>query len=965
MANVHINVLIKRLNNFSQQTLGEAAQLCVAQGAAEIQVEHYLLKAMQSPSSDIPTIFRHFGIDAAAFQKGIQQSLERTRSNQSTRPDFSPMLSHWFEDAWNIASLQFGHRNIRSGTLLISLLINPIRYGEDAYMDVVNELPIDALKNNFADIVADSSESDRAQKKSADAELRASDSALSQYTIDFTGRAREGKIDPVFCRDREIRQIIDILGRRRKNNPIAVGEAGVGKTAVVEGLALKIVEGDVPASLADVELYGLDMGLLQAGASVKGEFENRLKQVIEEVQSSPKPIILFIDEAHTLIGAGGAAGGSDAANLLKPALARGELKTIAATTWSEYKKYFEKDPALARRFQLVKLDEPTSDQAVTIIRGLRSAYENSHGVYVTDAGVIAAAELSARYITGRQLPDKAIDVLDTACARVKLSLDTKPRPIDDCERRVATLQRQVDSMQRDIAAGADSNVEKNSATITELQAEIADLNAQAETLNGRWENEQATVQRILELRRALNAANDAAAADEQEASAEVDAAADDAPEADAPEVDASEVDDVVVIDDPEAAAEELKKLRAELVVLQGDEPLIHYEVGPEEIGSVIADWTGIPLGKMIRDEASTVLELGDRLRERIKGQDHAIEAIHRRVQAAKTGLNNPDAPMGVFLLVGPSGVGKTETGLAVADTLFGGERSMVTINMSEFQEKHTVSRLIGSPPGYVGFGEGGVLTEAVRQRPYTVVLLDETEKADLEVMNLFYQVFDKGTLSDGEGREIDFKNTVIFLTSNLGSEAITSYLQNAFTPPEDEEEAKDWTPPDIGVDDIVAHIRPLLSQHFKPALLARMQIVPYLPISADALEGIVRLKLNKLVKQLKDNQDIAFSYTNTIVKAVQGRCTETEVGARAVDHIINDSLLPQISMELLQQMGDGVQPEAVHVDLVDGEFIFAYNEAATAAKQAAKEADEKAEQQVQKQDDESGDKPAEDAAEAA
>lgn len=955
MANTDIRVLIKRLNNFSKQALGEAAQLCVAQGAAEIQIEHYLLKALQSPSSDIPVILRHFGIDAGAFQKGIQHSLERTRGKSSTRPDFSPLLGSWFEDAWNIASLQFGHGNIRSASLLMSLLINPIRYGEDAYMDVLDNLPIDQLKNNLDDILVDSSESERAQRKTDDAEMRASDSALGQYTIDFTARAREGKIDPVFCRDREIRQIIDILGRRRKNNPIAVGEAGVGKTAVVEGLALKIVEGDVPESLLDVELYGLDMGLLQAGASVKGEFENRLKQVIEEVQSSPKPIILFIDEAHTLIGAGGAAGGSDAANLLKPALARGELKTIAATTWSEYKKYFEKDPALARRFQLVKLDEPTPEQAVTIIRGLRPMYEDAHGVYVRDAGVHAAAEFSARFITGRQLPDKAIDVLDTACARVKLSLDTKPRPLDDIERQVATMQRQVDSLQRDISSGADDTVAKNTALIEELQAEISELNSKAEVLRERWSEEQERVKRILELRKALNAKQKADAEEAEkeaagnEASAEEKSAKEESTkegstrnaqenvavkDQQSDDADTEEAENVISIDDPEAAIAELQKLRAELAELQGDDPLIHYEVGPEEVGAVISDWTGIPLGKMIRDEATTILELGDRLRERIKGQDHAIESIHRRLQAAKTGLNNPDTPMGVFLLVGPSGVGKTETGLAIADTLFGGEKSMVTINMSEFQEKHTVSRLIGSPPGYVGYGEGGVLTEAVRQRPYTVVLLDEVEKADLEVMNLFYQVFDKGMLADGEGREINFKNTVIFLTSNLASDLIVNYLQDAFTPPEDEEEAKDWTPPNLSMDDITQHIRPILSQHFKPALLARMQIVPYLPIGADALEGIVRLKMDKLVKQLRDNQDITFTYTDTIVQAVKGRCTETEVGARAVDHIINDTLLPQISTELLTQMGAGSQPEAIHVDLANGEFVFLFNDEAIAAANA-------------------------------
>ena len=681
--------------------------------------------------------------------------------------------------------------------------------------------------------------------------------------------------------------MIDILGRRRKNNPICVGDAGVGKTAVVEGLALKIAQGDVPDVLANVELYGLDLGLLQAGASVKGEFENRLNGVITAVKESPAPIILFIDEAHTLIGAGGAAGSGDAANLLKPALARGELRTVAATTWSEYKKYFEKDPALARRFQLVKLDEPSVDQAVTIIRGLRETYEAAHGVYVRDDAVEAAASLSSRYISGRQLPDKAVDVLDTAAARVKISISAIPDGVDDAERRIQTLQREREALQRDIA----SDVLNDEGQLLELDRSIDHSMTELEVLTVQWHKEKAVIDRILEHRQTLAKAH--LATEESESS-------------DA--VESSEKEPVDLDQLKQTIRAELKELDA----IQGDNPLIHYEVSPDVVGRVIADWTGIPLGKMVRDEASSVLTLADNLKQRIKGQDHAIAAIDRGVRAAKAGVNNPETPMGVFLLVGPSGVGKTETALGVADMLFGGERFMTTINMSEFQEKHTVSRLIGSPPGYVGFGEGGVLTEAVRQKPYSLVLLDEVEKADLEVMNLFYQVFDKGMLSDGEGQLVNFRNTAMFLTSNLATDIITDMCSDGKRPEPEE---------------LIAAIRPALSKHFKPALLARMQIVPFYTIDVSVMGGIVRLKLDKVVKRVLNSQNLTMKYSDEVVETIAARCTEVESGARNVDHIINGSLLPQLATDILENMGEESSFDRLDLDVDErGSFTLQFSE---------------------------------------
>jgi type VI secretion system protein VasG len=671
----------------------------------------------------------------------------------------------------------------------------------------------------------------------------------------------------VFGRDDEIRQIVDILARRRKNNPILVGDPGVGKTAVIEGLALRIAQGDVPESLTDVTLINLDMGLLEAGAGMKGEFENRLRGVINEVKSSEKPIIMFIDEAHTLVGAGGQAGGSDAANLLKPALARGELKTCAATTWSEYKKYFEKDPALARRFQMVKLDEPSVESAVLILRGLRDSYEKSHKVVIRDDAIKTCAEYADRYIAARFLPDKAIDLLDTSCARVKVNLTAKPPALEDTERSIQALEREKRAMERD----KDNHVAVDEERLAQVGTSMEELARKAADLAAAWEKEKEAAHAVIAVRDQIGGAEGA---------------------------------------DKAKLEKELTRADKALKDLQGDAPMIQIEVTPDLVAQVVADWTGIPVGKVARDQAATIVNLEERLKKRIKGQDMALDVVTQVVKAAKSGIKSPDQPMGVFLLVGPSGVGKTETGLTLADILFGDERSVVSVNMSEFQEKHTVSRLIGSPPGYVGYGEGGMLTEAVRQHPYSVVLLDEVEKAHPDVLNLFYQVFDKGMLSDGEGKEINFKNTLIILTSNLATDVI-------------QEMTKDGA--QIPYDAVLSAVRPILSQYFKPALLARMSIAPYVSLSPDAMKDIVTLKLGKLAKMLQDNNKMKMTYTPKVVEAVAARCTEVETGARNIEYILNGNILPRMSQEILGHMTTGGMPGAVALDVgEDGSFSIGF-----------------------------------------
>jgi type VI secretion system protein VasG len=888
MAKVDLKSLLRKLNSYCAGVLESAAGQCVSRTQYEVTVEHLLHKMLDDPSADMRTILRHYEIEHSRFAVALNRTLEKLKTGNAGKPVFSPLLVDWFSEAWMVSSVEISEGQIRSGALFIALLKNPMRYITDAYIDELDAIPLEELTQSFYTVTAGSSEvqsaagQDNVPAAAPGAPSLGADTALGRFCIDFTARAREGHIDPVFGRDREIRQMIDILGRRRKNNPIVVGEAGVGKTAVVEGLALRIAEDDVPDILRNVTLLSLDMGLLQAGAGMKGEFENRLKGVISEVKASPKPIILFIDEAHVLIGAGGAAGGSDAANLLKPALARGELRTVAATTWSEYKKYFEKDAALARRFQVVKLDEPTVEDAVIMLRGLRSKYEEAHGVTILDDALVAAAQLSKRYISGRLLPDKAVDLIDTCAARVKIAITAKPGIVEDAERTIAALNRELDACRKDKETGAAMEQSR----LDELETRIAKKQDELVQLTARWQEEKEAAGVALQLRKRLFG--------------------------EAPDVvdSGEEPDKITEKKTPEQVRSELDQAIKKLRKIQGSDPLIPLDVEPEIIGRVISDWTGIPVNKMVSDEAKAILGFDEKLKERIKGQDFAVETVARGIRAAKAGVQDPGKPIGVFLFVGPSGVGKTECALGVADLLFGGERFITTINMSEFQEKHTVSRLIGSPPGYVGYGEGGVLTEAVRQHPYSVVLLDEVEKADAEVMNLFYQVFDKGMLSDGEGRVIDFKNTVVFMTSNLCTDLITEAGRMP-EPPSPEE--------------LIKAMRPELNKYFKPALVGRMTLVPFYPLLSEAMKEIVRLKINRLVKRLAESHKMTFVYSDKVVDQIAARCTEVETGARNIDNIMQGTLLPRISSEILEQMTRGPLPDELSLDLDDkGEFVYRF-----------------------------------------
>ncbi|HCH5141152.1 TPA: type VI secretion system ATPase TssH [Vibrio parahaemolyticus] len=868
MININLSSLIQRLHPIAKVALEDAAALAVSEKANEVQIEHYLLSLLERPNSDFDVLLSHFDCSENLLRQSVRSTLDTNAKGNGSKPVFSALLIEWLQESWLVSSLDLSETQIRSGALLLTLVSNPLRYGQHGYASILEAVNPDSLKRNFAELTRHSIEAQVATSEKTQA--REDGSALSKFTTDFTGKARKGEIDPVFCRDQEIRQIVDILARRRKNNPIAVGEPGVGKTAVVEGLALKIVQGDVPDNLKGVELYGLDMGLLQAGASVKGEFEKRLNAVLDEVKNSPTPIILFIDEAHTLVGGGNQAGGSDAANLLKPALARGEVKTIAATTWSEYKKYFEKDPALARRFQLVKLDEPSPEQAALIIRGLRPAYEKSHNVYVRDDAITAAAALSARYISGRQLPDKAIDVLDTACARVNISLNAIPASVETLQQELAAQQRELEALERD--ALQQTGDKHSLANIPDLKLAMETTKEELAEQEAQWHKEKEQIQEMIALRSRLHELV-FGETNEEELVAEEDSEQEQ-------EQDVSPYAEM----DEQAVRIAISACQEQLDAIRNGNPLVHFEVGPDEVSHVISDWTGIPMGKMLQDEAETTLKLKESLTQSIKGQEYAIDALSEGIQTAKAGLGNPDAPTGVFLLVGPSGVGKTETARAIADQMFGGERFMTTINMSEFQEKHTVSRLIGSPPGYVGYGEGGMLTEAVRQRPYSVVLLDEVEKADPEVLNLFYQVFDKGTLNDGEGRTIDFKNTLIIMTSNLATHEIESLVHQS---------------KDIDANIIAEAIRPTLNQHFKPALLARMSVLPFVPLSDEAMTEIIHHKLNKVSQRLHSHHKLSLNYEESLVEFVLGNCRLAETGARNIDAVINRQLLPQLSTQLL------------------------------------------------------------------
>ena len=849
---VEPKTIVRRLNPTCTAMLEAAVAHAAGGRFYEIGPELLLLALLGEENTDARALFTHAEVDAARLRQRVQRTTDLLRTGNPGRPVFAESLFQWLEDAWVFASLQYGAAEIRSGHLLLLFASRGHRYCAENFPEL-NALPIEALRRELETLTAGTKEAVQAagdgERGAPVATASSSDSALRRFTTSYTDKARSGKIDPIFGRHAEIRQLVEILARRRKNNPIIVGEPGVGKTALVEGLARAIVEGDVPKLLREVELLELDMGLLQAGAGVRGEFEKRLKMVIDEVKASPRPIVLFIDEAHTIVGKE-----ADAANLLKPALARGELRTIAATTWSEYKKYFEKDAAFARRFQLVKVEEPSEAQALVMLRGLRATYEAAHGVTIRDEALTAAVSLSHRYIAGRQLPDKAVDLLDTASTRVRIEHEAKPEALVLGEQQVMALERELMLLAREQAEGGDLDVARSTEVQGRLDAEKDALT----TLQGRWQRE----------REALVAVEQARAAVREGTGGE--------------------------------AARLVKRAADQrFAAIADDDRLIHAEVDGDAVARVVATWTGIPVGKMQSDTIGSLLTLQDRLAARVRGQSSAVQVAAETLRIAAARVQNPNAPLGVLLFVGPSGVGKTEMATALADLIYGGERFMTVINMSEFQEKHSLSRLIGSPPGYVGYGEGGMLTEAVRQRPYSVVLLDECEKADLEVMNLFYQVFDKGTLSDGEGRVVDFKNTVVILTSNLGSERIMQVTgEGKLTPP---------------VEELTAAIRPTLSKHFKPALLARMTIVPFLPLPAEVLRQITELKLGTLARRLWDSHKIAATFAPELVDQLAERCTEAETGARNVEHILRSSLMPVLSQRLLEAFAAGQQPTSLHI----------------------------------------------------
>jgi type VI secretion system protein VasG len=876
MPKSNLKSLISKLNSTCRNALELAAALCLSQTHYEVEVEHFLIKLLDALNTDLHKVLRHFEINEGRLAADLTRAMEGFRTGNARNPALSPRIPRMIQDAWLIGSIDYQAPSVRSGHILLTLLSDD----EMARMlisssDLFKKISVETLREHLTDLTSGSVESKEVGAAAApsagpgEGAMPAGTKALDQFTINLTERARKGEIDPVLGRDFEIRQMIDILIRRRQNNPILTGEAGVGKTAVVEGFALKVVEGDVPPRLRNIEIRTLDLGLLQAGAGIKGEFENRLKSVIQEVKASPVPIILFIDEAHQMIGAGGSAGSGDAANLLKPALARGELRTIAATTWSEYKKYFEKDAALARRFQVIKVEEPDEEKAMVMMRAIGPFLEKHHQVMITDDALLDAVRLSHRYITGRYLPDKSVSVLDTACARVAIGLTTNPGPIEEMSRRIKDIDRETKILEREVLMGRD-----HKERMAALTKEKKEARARLDELDAKWKREMEIATRITDARTEIEGLHEKNPADKAIAQKQ----------------------------------KALKNLEKELAKAQGDTPMVQIVVDAQVVSEVISGWTGIPTGRMLVNEIDTVLKMEKLLSERIIGQDHALAAVGQMIQTAHAGIEDPSKPTAVFLFVGPSGVGKTETALALSELLYGGEENVITINMSEYQESHTVSGLKGSPPGYVGYGEGGVLTEAVRKRPYSVVLLDEVEKAHPDVMELFYQVFDKGRLEDGEGRRIDFKNTLIILTSNIGTDTIMKACA-------DEETMPDW-------QGLTEMLRPELLKRFKPAFLGRLKVVPYYPITDKNMRLIVKLKLDRIAKRMLENRNVAFVYGAELIEAIGSRCKEVESGARNIDHILTNALLPEMSKELLSRMATGQKLREIKVSLGGAGFKF-------------------------------------------
>jgi type VI secretion system protein VasG len=914
----NLKSLIGKLNDPARTALEGAAGLCLSRTHYDIEVEHYLMKLLDSAENDFASIARHFEVDKSRLASELTRSLDKLKSGNARTPAISPTILKMLVTAWTLGSIDFNSGQIRTGYTILALV------SDDELRRLVREtsrelqkIEPEALKKDFLAIVATSHEEVApASTESAGPATPAARAAggktpnLDQFTVNLTENAKAGKIDPVLGRDFEIRQVIDILTRRRQNNPILTGEAGVGKTAVVEGFALRVAQGDVPPPLKNVMIRTLDLALLQAGAGVKGEFENRLKGLIEEVKASPIPIILFIDEAHTMIGAGGQAGQNDAANLLKPALARGELRTIAATTWSEYKKYFEKDPALARRFQVVKVEEPTETQCMVMMRGIVGSLEKHHKVRILDEAVAAGVRLSNRYLAGRQLPDKAVSVLDTACARLSLGQNATPAAIEDAVRQLDDLEVQERVLNRETAVGVD-----HSERLETIGKQKAAVQGTLTAMRDRWTKEKDLVTKIREIRTKLEGDTPGAAAAQTApgtAPAAVTAAGNGSSGSTAGGATAAEGGVVTATPalTPTELRTQLHELESQLSALQGEAGLIRVCIDAHIVGEVISGWTGIPVGKMMKDEIATILNLQKLLGNRVIGQPYALEIISQRIETSRASLDDPNKPVGVFMLVGPSGVGKTETALALSDQLYGGEHNLITINMSEFQESHTVSTLKGSPPGYVGYGEGGVLTEAVRRRPYSVVLLDEVEKAHPDVLELFYQVFDKGMMEDGEGRQIDFKNNIIILTSNACTDQMMKLCADPETAP---------SPPAL-----VNALKPELNKIFKPAFLGRMVVVPYYPVRDEALKKIIVLKLGKIQRRVQENHRISLTYEDKLIEEVAKRCTEVESGARNVDNILTNSLLPDISRQILGRMAAGEKLNSIHVGIgADGAFTYA------------------------------------------
>jgi type VI secretion system protein VasG len=912
MSEISRTALFGKLNSLGYKAIEGATIFCKMRGNPHVELEHWFAQLLQTPDSDLHKIIQHYGIDASVLAKDMTTALDRLPRGATAISDFSPHIENAIERAWTYATLQFGEAQVRTGYLLLGMLKtqslrNPLLGISKQFERVKPE----DLAENFAKICDASPEAHmHAQDGTgmgsgtpgedngamAPAAMGKGD-ALKKFAVDLTEKAKKGEMDPITGRDEEIRQIVDILMRRRQNNPLLTGEAGVGKTAVVEGFAQRLAKGDVPPQLKDVKLLTLDIGLLQAGASMKGEFEQRLRQVIDEVQSSPTPIILFIDEIHTLVGAGGAAGTGDAANLLKPALARGNLRTIGATTWAEYKKYIEKDPALTRRFQVVQVPEPDEVKAILMLRGVASVLEKHHRVQLLDEAIEAAVKLSHRYIPARQLPDKAVSLLDTACARVAVSQHATPPEVEDCQRRIEALTTESEIIGREESIGID--VTKRAG---QVQALLAGANAELVKLNARWQEEKVLVDRLLEIRAQLRKGSQPVDATDNVAARAIEQGAGST----------NDTENAPVADvDRAALLTELHALQTKISTLQGESPLILASVDEQAVASVVADWTGIPVGRMVKNEVQAVLNLAETLNQRVIGQKHGLEMIARRIQTSRARLDNPQKPIGVFMLCGTSGVGKTETALALAEALYGGEQNIITINMSEFQEAHTVSTLKGAPPGYVGYGEGGILTEAVRRRPYSVVLLDEVEKAHPDVHEIFFQVFDKGWMEDGEGRMIDFKNTIILLTTNAGSELVMSMCRDHDLLPDPHSLAEALKAP--------------LMKVFPPALLGRIVSIPYYPLSPEMMGKIVRLQLGRIKKRVEANHGVPFEFTDGVVSLVVSRCQDPEAGGRVIDAILTNTVLPTISVEYLQRLAAGEEIKRVALDVKDSDFTYAFD----------------------------------------